>query len=89
MGSKVYKVYNHAFTSCINLSSITCTSPTAPEAYNSPFGYDNSTYTGRNTYNKGVNKLYVLANSTGYEAMAWGATLCNSSRCGFTLEKIL
>ena len=53
-----------------------------------PFGNSNSIYTGRDTYNQGVNRLYVPSNATGYDAGEW-LTLLDPTKCGFTLSKTL
>ena len=69
--------------------TITCNGITAPNCTYYTFGDRFPDYTGSNTYNTGENKLYVPANATGYEESYWLTTLCNSSKCGFTLSKTL
>lgn len=76
----------HAFYSCRGLSSITCLALTAPTVSSISFGRDNWSYTGRNTYDQGVNKLYIPAGATGYDTGAWLDPLQNAEKCGFTIE---
>ena len=83
--SSVTTISNHAFSGCSALTSIKCLSSTAPTVSIDTFGYNSDNYTGRNTYNQGINMLYVPADSTGYEASYWLDPLCNSTKCGFTL----
>ena len=53
------------------------------------FGGSASSYVGYNTRSTGQNRLYVPADSVGYDTSSWKSTLCNSSYCGFTLSKTL
>ena len=79
----------YAFSGCLSLSKIVCPWENAFEVYSNTFGNNNSTYTGRNTYNKGVNKLYVPTGATGYNTGYWSSVLTTSSKCGFTLSATL
>ena len=87
--ASVTKIDNQAFILCKSLMTITCKGVTAPSCTYYTFGDRFPEYTGSNTYNTGENKLYVPANATGYEESYWLTTLCNSSKCGFTLSKTL
>lgn len=74
---------------CTSLKEIIAPWQTAPLVYSNTFGRDSSSYTGRNTYSTGENKLYVPADATGYDTSYWLNPLCDASKCGFTLEKTL
>ena len=87
--SSVTSLGAQSFDSCVALTSIKCLSNTAPEVSSGTFGNFSSVYTGRNTYDQGINMLYVPADSTGYDASYWLDPLCNSTKCGFTLSKTL
>ena len=87
--ASVTSINDNSFTLCKSLMTITCNGITAPNCTYYTFGDRFPDYTGSNTYNTGENKLYVPANATGYEESYWLTTLCNSSKCGFTLSKTL
>ena len=87
--SKVTTLGNRCFLGCLALSTITALPLTAPSTGEECFGNTYVDYTGRNTYNLKINKLYVPSNATGYNAGLWGNPLCNSACCGFTLSKTL
>lgn len=53
------------------------------------FGGVEGNYTGRNTYNTGENMLYVPVGATGYDTGQWLSSLCNATKCGFTLSATL
>ena len=74
---------------CTNLQTLKINSLIAPRVFTDSFGNSSSNYTGRNTYNTGENKLIVPENATGYDMGVWLDPLCNSEKCGFTLEKSL
>ena len=80
---------NETFYGCKALQTIICPWAVAPTASSTTFGTGYSDYTGRNTYNKGVNKLYVPAGATGYNSSYWLDPLQNASKCGFTLSATL
>lgn len=61
----------------------------APTTRSDSFGTREESYTGRDTYNQGVNKIIVPENATGFDEGYWLSTLCNPDRCGFVLEKSL
>lgn len=83
-------IYGSAFSGCLSLKSIMIDAVQAPTLYSSrTFGYSDSTYTGRNTYNTGENKLYVPKGSTGYDAGEWLDPLQNADYCGFTLVEMV
>lgn len=86
LGTNVSMIDSDCFSGCVSLKSIYCNTPTAPSVSRSTFGFNESTYTGRNTYNTSENILYVPANSTGYDSSYWLDTLCNPNKCGFTLH---
>ena len=79
----------YAFNVCKSLATIYCGWKTAPVPQSSTFGTGNSSYTGRNSYDKGTNRLYVPSDSTGYESGYWLDPLCNNTKCGFILSKTL
>jgi hypothetical protein len=74
---------------CTSLKEIIAPWQTAPLVDSSTFGTSSSSYTGRNTYSTGKNKLYVPADATGYDTSYWLDSLCDASKCGFTLSKTL
>ena len=61
----------YTFRVCSNLTSITCRSIIAPTVNPNTFGDADTSYTGRNTYNQGINKLQVPTGATGYDTGAW------------------
>lgn len=75
------------FQSCSNLGSIRSNATTAPSLGNYAWGRSGS-YTGSNTASAGTNRLYVPNGATGYTSSTWASTLCESTRCGFTLEYV-
>lgn len=83
--SSVTTISNKAFSGCSALTSIKCLSSTAPTVSSDTFGSSNSNYTGRKTYNQGVNKLIVPEGATGYDEGQFLDPLCNPDKCGFTL----
>ena len=87
--SGITSLGNYCFSGCKDLSVMTVMATSAPSTKSETFGSTSFSYTGRKTYNTGQNKLYVPAGSTGYDAGSWLDTLCNSSRCGFTLSATL
>lgn len=74
------------FAGCSNLKEIKFLS-TTPPSYTNPtwFGTEESGYTGRNTYDQGINKLIVPEGATGYDQGQFLDPLCNPNKCGFTL----
>ena len=75
---------------CLSLKTLRLSSgTTAAELINAPFGSSNRSYTGRNTYNTGENKLYVPQGATGYDTGQWLDPLQNSEKCGFTLVEMV
>lgn len=83
--SSVKTIDNKVFEGCLALTSIKCLSSTAPTVSSDSFGRSNSNYTGRNTYDQGVNKLIVSEGATGYDQGQFLDPLCNPNKCGFTL----
>jgi len=80
------------FSYCPYLTSIYSLRSTAPGLSSNPFGEfspGNAEYTGRNTYNQGVNMLYVPQGATGYDASYWLDPLQNATKCGFTISYTL
>ncbi|MCL1606683.1 MULTISPECIES: leucine-rich repeat domain-containing protein [Mediterranea] len=94
---------NATFNECINLRTIICKPKTAPVLERNPgpygdryratyghiFGFNETTYTGRNTYNTGENRLIVPVESSCYTWGDWGDILLNKEKCGFTLQQTL
>lgn len=79
----------NAFNGCVALHTIISPWMTAPNSGKTTFGTSTSNYTGRNTYNTGVNKLYVPTGATGYDSSYWLDPLQTSTKCGFTLSATL
>ena len=89
IGNSVTTIKNYVFKNCVSLSSITCLATTAPTVYKQTFGDSTSNYTGRNTYDQGVNILYVPSGATGYDTGTWADPLQNAEKCGFTISYTL
>ena len=77
------------FSGCKNLTEIKVLSAKAPTTVSSTFGGSSSYYIGRDTYDKGTNRLYVPAGATGYDTGVWKDVLCNPEKCGFTISYTL
>ena len=86
--NSVTSIGTYAFRGCTDLTSIQCLATTAPTVDSGTFGSYDDNYTGRNTYNQGINKLKVPTGATGYDAGAWKDSLQNAEYCGFTIEYI-
>lgn len=84
--STLTKMVGAEFYGCSNLKEIKFLSATPP-SYTSAtwFGSEESNYTGRNTYDQGINKLIVPEGATGYDQGQFLDPLCNPNKCGFTL----
>ena len=82
----VTSIGDSVFKSCANLTSITCLATTAPTIESGTFGNSDTNYTGLNTHDQGVNKLYIPAGATGYDTGVWLDPLQNAEKCGFTIE---
>lgn len=84
--STLTKMVSAEFSGCSNLKEIKFLS-TTPPSYTNPswFGSEESNYTGRNTYDQGINKLIVPEGATGYDQGQFLDPLCNPNKCGFTL----
>lgn len=80
---------SNVFYGCVELKTIIVPWLTAPEMNKYTFGSSTTNYTGRNTYNASVNKLYVPTGATGYDSGYWKDPLCDSTKCGFTLSATL
>ena len=87
--SGVTKISMRMLAGCLSLKTINCLRQTAPSIEMWAFGWSETDYTGRNSYNTGENKLYVPTDATGYDTDMWLSVLCNADRCGFTLYKTL
>ena len=74
------------FYECLKLNTLVSPFEVAPTAADKTFGNSSATYTGRTTYGTGENKLIVPINSIGYDISNWFTVLCNSSKCGFTIQ---
>lgn len=86
--STLTRLGNDAISMCSNLKTLRFDGRTAPSLDNeSVFGATNATYTGRDTHNTGVNKLYLSQlNATGFEEGLWLDPLQNASKCGFSIH---
>ena len=82
----VTRIGKYAFYHCTNLTTITCNRSKAPSIGQYTFGYDDASYTGRNSYSAGTNKLIVPTGATGYTSSYWNSVLLNASKCGFTIQ---
>ena len=85
----VTSIGSTTFSGCKKLSEIKVLATKAPALKSDVFGYNSSNYTGRDTYDKGTNRLYVPAGATGYDTGQWKDTLCNAEKCGFTISYTL
>ncbi len=88
IGTGITSIAEYAFSSCIAMSTIEFSTTTAPTLGTNVFGGLQNTYTGRNSYSSGINKLKVPTGATGYDTGQWLDPLCSSTKCGFTLEYI-
>ena len=87
--NSVTSLGNNCFYGCRALTSIYSLRSTAPGLASNPFGASSTTYTGRTTYDQGVNMLYVPQGATGYDAGYWLDPLQNATKCGFTISYTL
>lgn len=85
----VTSIGSGCFHSCSALTSIISLTITAPTTVADSFGNSSATYTGRNTYDQGVNMLYVPQGATGYDAGFWLDLLQDATKCGFTISYTL
>ena len=88
LGNSVTSIGDYCFAGCSAITSIYSLRSTAPGG-SEPFSKYSQNYTGRNTYNQGVNMLYVPQGATGYNAGYWLTTLQNAKKCGFTISYTL
>ena len=88
-GISITTNWDNAFSGCLSLKTIIAPWLTALSVHQNTFGSNTSTYTGRNTYSTGKNKLYVPTGATGYDSSYWLDPLCNADKCGFTLSATL
>lgn len=85
--STLSKIGSNTFAYCTKLSTLRFESANAPTTSGSPFGSATSSYTGRDTYNTGVNKLYLAQlNAKGFEEGLFLDPLQNASKCGFSIH---
>ena len=78
---------NNTFAYCTKLSTLRFESTNAPATTGDSFGSAASSYTGRDTYNTGVNKIYLSQlNARGFEEGLWLNPLQNASKCGFSIH---
>ena len=87
--SSLVSIGSSVFLYCLSLKTIISKALIAPSLGSAPFGYMDSMYVGRNTYDTGENVLLVQSEATGYETGHWLDPLCNANKCGFTLSKTL
>ena len=87
-GTNVTNLTNF-LSGCTSLKTIIVPWETAPTLKGKEFGSEESTYTGRNTYNTGQNLLLVPSGATGYGSGYWLDPLQSASKCGFTLSATL
>lgn len=88
--SSVSSIGSEAFYGCLALKKITVRRATAPSVGGAGhFGSNETSYTGRNTYNTGENILYVPQGATGYDTGYWLDPLQNAEKCGFTISYTL
>ena len=85
----VTSIGNNAFNAALNLRTLICKRTTPPTVSAATFGNGTANYTGRNTYNQGVNKLYVPQGcSSAYNTSYWASVLLDSTKCGFTIAEL-
>ena len=85
--STLSSIGENCFNRCLRITAITCDAPTAPSIGGSTtFGNSSDSYTGRNSYSTGTNKLIVPTGATGYNTGYWADPLQNANKCGFTLS---
>ena len=85
----VTTIGNSAFHSMLYLQTLICKRTTPPTVSAATFGNGTANYTGRNTYNQGVNKLYVPQGcSSAYNTSYWASVLLDASKCGFTIAEL-
>lgn len=84
--STINTIDGSAFVYCSSLQKLECKSQYIESVDWYAFGGVNSNFTGRNNYNKGINKLLLPVNATGYEEGAWLDPLQNADKCGFTIH---
>lgn len=77
---------NCALLGATKLKNIICNATQAPTVSGWTFGDGYSTYTGRDNYNNGINRLRIPLNATGYDTSYWSSVLLDSSKCGFTIH---
>lgn len=81
------RIGSNTFAYCTKLSALRFVSTNAPATTGSPFGSATSSYTGRDTYNTGENKLYLeQLIAKGFEGGLWLDPLQNASKCGFSIH---
>jgi hypothetical protein len=78
-----------AFVGCSSLQTIIIPLKNAFLINDNAFGTYEGNWTGYNTSQDGINKLYVPAGATGYDEGAWVNTLLNPNKCSFTLVATL
>ena len=87
--SSVTELKNQVLYSTLSLKTIICRATTPPITSNQTFGNSIYTYTGRNNYNQGINKLYVPQGcSTAYNTSYWASVLLDATKCGFTIAEL-
>lgn len=89
MGANITKLGGNIFSACRSLKTIVCRATTAPTVSSDTFGTSANYYTGRTTYNTGVNKLYVPQGcSAAYNTSYWASVLLDATKCGFTIAEL-
>lgn len=88
IGNSVISLGDGTFRNCYSLSSIKCLATTAPIVKSITFGNSDTSYTGLNTHDQGINKLKIPQGATGYDTSYWLDPLQNAEKCGFTIEYI-
>lgn len=89
--STISAIYPFSFAGCSSLKEIYINRDEGITFYtgSSAFGDSNGTYTGRNTYDQGINRLYVPVGATAYDKVPWMDPLLNKDKCGFTISYTL
>lgn len=89
--STATSIMQYCFAGCNSLAEIYINKSDGSGIYveENAFGDNDGTYTGRSTYNQGINRLYVPTGATGYDVAPLTDSLLNKNKCGFTISYTL
>jgi len=86
--STLQSIGNTAFSGCSCLTAINSYASTAPTTLSGSFGTSEASYTGRDTYLSGINKLNLPSENSGYDEDYWSSALLDPDKCGFTIGSL-